>query len=120
MANILIIDDQPDIVRILRRLLKREQCEVVTATSVRHGKDRLRENSPFDVILSDVVLDDGQGTELYTFAQTEQLTGVFVFMSGFGETTIADVIATTDYYFLRKPFVPRDVREILAEAAGRS
>ena len=118
--RILIVDDQADIVRILRRLLKREQCEVVTATSVRHGKDCLRENSPFDVILSDVVLDDGQGTDLYTFAQTEQLTGIFVFMSGFDGSSIGDIIGTTDYYFLRKPFVPRDVREILTQATGGS
>jgi CheY-like chemotaxis protein len=118
--RILVVDDQPDIVRILRRLLKREHCEVITATSVKHGKDRMRTSGPFDVILSDVVLDDGQGTDLYAFAQAEQFAGHFVFMSGFGGTTIADVIGTTDYYFLRKPFVPRDVRKVLAQATGRS
>ena len=46
------------------------------------------------------------------FAQTEQLTGIFVFMSGFDGSSIGDIIGTTDYYFLRKPFVPRDVREL--------
>ncbi len=118
--RVLIVDDQPDIVRILRRLLHRERCEVVTATSVSHARERLRAQGPFDVVVSDIILDDGQGTDLYLFAQAEEIEGKFVFMSGFGGSHIEDVIGTSDYHFMRKPFMPNDVRAILIQAAGRS
>jgi len=118
--RVLVVDDQPDIVRILRRLLTRERCEIVTASSVHHGRERLRDDGPFDVILAGVILDDGGGTELYEFATKEEFGGNFVFMSGFGDTDIAEAIGTTDYGFLHKPFVPSDVHRVLLEASGHS
>ncbi|MGB1698757.1 MAG: ATP-binding protein [Nannocystaceae bacterium] len=114
--RILVIDDQPDILRIIRRLLTREKCEVTTATSLAHAKERLDTKGPFDIILSDVVLGDGDGTQLYLRAREQGITAPFVFMSGFGDSSIANAIGTSSYSFLRKPFAPADVRTTLLKA----
>ncbi|OMD33685.1 MULTISPECIES: response regulator transcription factor [Paenibacillus] len=64
MANILIIDDEPDILALVNNILSKDHHRVTIKTSARHMP--LNEYSTFDLILLDVMMPDMDGFELCT------------------------------------------------------
>ncbi|OMD89947.1 DNA-binding response regulator [Paenibacillus odorifer] len=64
MANILIIDDEPDILALVNNILSKDHHRVTVKTSARHMP--LNEYSTFDLILLDVMMPDIDGFELCT------------------------------------------------------
>jgi len=84
MLRVLLVDDHQDTADVLSRLLSRQGCEVRTAGSVAQAIE-VAANYEFDVLVSDIGLPDGRGTELL-----DQLQNRFgrpiraIAMSGFG------------------------------------
>lgn len=64
LANILIIDDEPDILALVNNILSKDHHRVTVKTSARHMP--LNEYSTFDLILLDVMMPDIDGFELCT------------------------------------------------------
>lgn len=62
--KILIVDDDAGICQSLRDLLEEEHCCVETAPSALHAMESLK-RQPFDLVLSDVVMPDMDGYQLY-------------------------------------------------------
>ena len=60
MARILICDDEPNIVTMISRYAEREGWEVTTASDGRQAIETCRE-TPFDVIVMDVMMPDTDG-----------------------------------------------------------
>lgn len=63
MNNILIIDDEPQIRKLLSRILELEGYEIVQAENCRMALKQLKQYCPA-VVLCDVFLPDGNGVEL--------------------------------------------------------
>lgn len=63
MARILVIDDQKEILDLLRRYLTATGHEVVTADSGHAGR-KLFEQSPVDVVVTDIFMPDQDGLEM--------------------------------------------------------
>ena len=61
--TILIVDDEPDILELVRFNLVQEGFVVQTAVSGREGLERVRQNSP-DLLILDLMLPDVAGTEV--------------------------------------------------------
>jgi len=82
MANILLVDDSTDIRDAVAAVLKSEN-EVSWASSLNEAKDMLNTRH-YDLVLLDIGLPDGDGTEFLAKMQTElegKGTGV-IFLSG--------------------------------------
>src|SRR6185312_13892971 len=62
-ARILVVDDNPDIVMVMRELLISRGYEVVTVTSAEQATAEIDRNTP-DLILSDVIMPGKSGFEL--------------------------------------------------------
>ena len=62
--RVLIVDDDAGICESLKDLLEGERCCIETAPSGVHAMEWL-ERQPFDLVLSDVVMPDMDGYELY-------------------------------------------------------
>lgn len=62
--RVLIVDDDASVCRSLKDLLSAEGCCVETADSGVHGLEQLQRQT-FDLVLSDVVMPDMDGYELY-------------------------------------------------------
>lgn len=114
MEDILIIDDEPAICKLISEILMVAGFEVRCATSVAEGIQAAYAQAP-DLILCDVILSDGTGYELLDAMQRHPgLVGVpFIFVSG-GAKSQEDVrrgmISGADDY-LAKPFKPRELLE---------
>ena len=63
MAKILIVDDDPDICFILKKLLERKGHEAVTSLNG-HEAMKCLELSPFDVVITDLIMPEMDGIEL--------------------------------------------------------
>jgi PAS domain S-box-containing protein len=61
--SLLLVEDHPDTLRLLRRLLESCGYSVMTATDVEGAWTLLRDR-PFDVLVSDIGLPDGTGIDL--------------------------------------------------------
>ena len=82
-ATILVIDDEPSVVRALEGLLRRDGYLVGTASNGRHALARLQEQ-PYDVILSDLHMPDLDGRAFYALllCQYPALRQRVIFLTG--------------------------------------
>lgn len=77
MAKILVVDDDPDFVRLTRRILQSKGYEVVTAASGQQALEVMRKEKP-DLVLLDIMMSyilDGLDV-CREMAQDPQLRGV--------------------------------------------
>ncbi len=85
-ARVLLVDDHPDTLRSMERLLRRRGYLVITATDVASALAEA-ERQPFDVLVSDIGLPDGTGIDLIrrlrqARGQGEEVPGIA--LSGYG------------------------------------
>jgi two-component system response regulator PilR (NtrC family) len=70
-ASVLIIDDEPDILELLRMTLSRMDLAVTTAGDLAEARAALS-GSDFDVCLTDMKLPDGDGLDLVGWMQSNK------------------------------------------------
>jgi len=80
-CRVLLVEDHPDTLRIMAKLLKAMGYRVISATNVSEAL-RLAHDQPFDILLSDIGLPDGTGVDLLRQIKTER-TVKAIAVSGF-------------------------------------
>ena len=111
MTRILVVEDDPAILRGLVDNLRLESYEVVTAVDGEAG-DRLVREAPPDLILLDLMLPKLSGYELCRKLRSEGLTTPILMLTARGEETdrvLGLDLGADDY--VTKPF---SIRELLA------
>lgn len=108
--KVLIVDDEPQIRRLLRAVLERADYAIVEAGNAREAATLLRGERP-DIILLDLGLPDRDGLELVPiFKQQSQTTLIVVSARDATDEKVAALDLGADDY-LTKPF---DTDELLA------
>jgi len=80
--RVLLVDDHPDTLRILSRLLQKWGYSVMTADCVRRAID-CADGERFDVLISDLGLPDGSGLDIMRYVkETYSMPGIA--LSGYG------------------------------------
>jgi two-component system nitrogen regulation response regulator NtrX len=117
MSSVLIIDDEPNIRRMVGALLASEGYEVRDAAEGAQGLARVAESCP-DVVLLDLMMP-GELDGLATLARLrEQVPDVPVIMMS-GKAGLSDAVKATKlgaFNFLEKPLTPEGVLLALASA----
>ena len=121
---ILVIDDEPYILRSLSYLLTREGYHVETASNGEDGLERVRDLRP-PLVFLDIMMPNMNGYEVCEqVKQDPSLAGTYVIMlSAKGQQIDRErgLLGGADEY-MTKPFSPREVaqrvRTILAERAA--
>jgi len=115
--TLLIVDDEPNILTSLSRLLRREGFNILTANSPSEAFEHLAKH-PVQVILSDQRMPDMSGTEF--FARVRQLYPDTIRIVLTGYTDIESVTGAINrgaiYKFLTKPWDDDLLREQIREA----
>ena len=120
--RILVVDDDLGVCQSLRDLLTQEGCEVLVATGGREAIGRL-ENIPVDLVLSDVVMPDLDGYQLYQEVQRRHSGLPVVLMTAFhfdkDHVIKRSKLAGLEDVVYKKPIDPPRLREIIKRHARR-
>ena len=81
--RVLLVEDHPDTMKMLRRLLESSGYVVTTASSVTAAK-ALIESHTFDILVSDIGLPDGTGLELVRSVRAKNLAIPGIAITGYG------------------------------------
>ncbi len=104
-ASILVVDDEPDMVELLRRTVSRELgWKVITAGSGKEGLEAEQRNSP-DLVLLDIKMPDMDGMEVLRILRQRPNPPTVVMMTAYGVIELAvESIRQGAYDFITKPF----------------
>ena len=119
-VSILVIDDEPSLVRALARLLQRDGYVVATARNGRHALAALQAQ-PYDVILCDLRMPELDGRAFYAQLQQRAPTLCPRVMFLTGDSTAADhqaFLAQCGRPWLRKPCSIAAVRHGIQQVLG--
>jgi two-component system NtrC family sensor kinase len=117
--KILVVDDEAEIRETLSEILSGAQHNVATAGSGREALERMAAEH-FDVILTDIRMPDLDGRALYREIERRwpERTGRVVFVTGDTlASTLREFAAESGCPVIEKPFLPSDVRRVVAEMA---
>lgn len=118
--RVLVVDDEREIVELLREILELAGHTVDIADSGERALQSLAE-AEYDIVLSDVRMPGMDGTMLYDMVRSRypQLLARLAFITGDTlSANVAQFLQRTGIPHLAKPFAPRAVRELVAELAA--
>jgi DNA-binding NtrC family response regulator len=120
-VTLLIVDDEPAILKALQRIVRDEGYRVLTALD---GEEALRlvASESVDVVLSDMDMPGMSGLDLMVRLRRNHPAAVRLLLTGRG-TLAAAVGAINDgevYRFMTKPWDIDELREVLRQAAARA
>jgi len=103
--TILLVDDEKSILNALKRILRKEEYKVLTASSGKEGLELLRDNN-VQVIISDQRMPEMSGTEFFSEVIKEFPDIIRIILSGYTDVDV--VIDTINkgsiYKFFHKPW----------------
>ncbi len=106
-SSLLVVDDDPDILRVVRFYLNKLQYRVVTATGGQEALKILRSDPTIELVLSDVMMPEMSGLELLkTIKANEEWAEIPVILIS-AESEISKKVAGLNLGaddFLNKPF----------------
>jgi len=115
-ANILVIDDEPDLRTLYELTLLREGYRVEAAGSVSEAWEHL-EAGQFDAVITDMRLPDGQGMEIIHRIQKDQRSERCVVMTAYGSAENAvEALKAGAFDYLTKPVDLKQFRAVVASA----
>jgi sigma-B regulation protein RsbU (phosphoserine phosphatase) len=119
VPRVLVIDDDPEIHRLLRVRLEARGCEVSAASSGEEGLRRLRELPP-DLVFLDVAMSGMTGIDVLDFIRSERFDVAVILTTAYSSEQVA--IAALRHGaddFLRKPFDRAEFQAALDRTLGR-
>jgi two-component system NtrC family sensor kinase len=117
---VLVVDDEPDIREALSEILAFAQHRVTTASSGQEALQRLA-GERFDVIVTDIRMPDLDGRALYQEIEKRwpTLRNRVVFVTGDTlASSLRDFVTQSGRPVLEKPFLPSEVRRVVADIAA--
>ncbi|BEP57505.1 two-component system response regulator PilR (NtrC family) [Variovorax boronicumulans] len=115
-AQILVIDDEPDLRTLYELTLLREGYRVEAAGSVSEAWQHL-EAGRFDAVITDMRLPDGEGMEIIHRIQKDQRSERCVVMTAYGSAENAvEALKAGAFDYLTKPVDLKQFRAVVASA----
>jgi DNA-binding response OmpR family regulator len=114
MAKVLLAEDDPTMVSLLKTLLKMEGFDVVALSSDANVPDSIVRERP-DVLFMDVHLGKQSGMDIVeSIRKNPETSGLRVVMTS-GLNVKDECLRRGANYFLMKPFMPDDLISVLKQ-----
>ncbi|MGJ7519858.1 sigma-54-dependent transcriptional regulator [Variovorax sp. LT1P1] len=116
IAQILVVDDEPDLRTLYELTLLREGYRVEAAGSVAEAEKHLQAER-FDVVITDMRLPDGLGMEILQRIHREQRSERCIVMTAYGSAENAvEALKAGAFDYLTKPVDLKQFRGVVASA----
>ena len=114
--SVLIVDDDPEFLRAMRKMFEKSGFSVALAGDGREALDALAKDS-FDLIISDVRMPNLNGIELMEEISRKRLSIPVIFITGYGEVeSYMDLMNLGAYEYINKPVNSREILGIARKA----
>jgi len=115
-AHLLVVDDDPVTIDLLKEVLSKEGYEVSTALSGEEAITRGMDN-PFDIIITDVRMGEKDGMEVLRFFKKNAPETTVILITAFGSIeTAIEAIREGAYDYISKPFKLDEIKFTLQRA----
>lgn len=117
-GRVLVVDDEATLLKTIERILGQEQ-DVVAVTSARAALDVVGKGERFDVILSDVMMPEMTGMELFATLNElapDQASRMIFMTGGAFSPEAAKFLNRMGNVSIEKPFRPSAIRAAVQEA----
>jgi DNA-binding NtrC family response regulator len=116
IEKIIVLEDDLVVRKSLEQQLRYKRYDVASATTIAEAQELLTRDN-FDLMIVDVRLPDGSGTDLLKQLQTRPSKPLVVMVSGFGTVDLAvECMSNGAFTFLTKPFSPEQLTVTLKKA----
>ncbi|MCP4118959.1 MAG: sigma-54-dependent Fis family transcriptional regulator, partial [Desulfobacteraceae bacterium] len=117
--NILVVDDEKSIRRLLEKELSSPRRSITTAGNAKEALAAIRQDV-FDVIILDISLPDANGIELMSRFQEEILAIQIILITGYGDVDDAvEAMKTGACDYITKPFDLERIEQVVEKAYQR-
>lgn len=110
--KILIIDDEVDILFMLRKMMERAGFIVTLASNGREGMERFYEDPP-DMVITDIIMPEKEGLEIIREMKKKQPALKVIAISGGGRISADSYLETASYFganrIFQKPFTQSEI-----------
>lgn len=109
--RILVVDDNPDSVTIMRAILEARHYQIQVANSGAEALDMIQKEAP-DLVLLDVMMPEMSGLEVLQRIKDEARTGRLPVILVTAKTHDDDVLSGYQYgadYYITKPFTAKQL-----------
>jgi EAL domain-containing protein (putative c-di-GMP-specific phosphodiesterase class I)/FixJ family two-component response regulator len=115
--SLLLVDDEPSVAHALKRLLRRENLQILIADGGQAGLDILAQH-PVDVIISDQRMPGMTGVEFLKIAKNRYPDAIRIVLSGDSEMrSVTEAVNDGAIYkFLSKPWSDQQLCDCIEEA----
>jgi DNA-binding NtrC family response regulator len=120
-SSLLIVDDEPDMLQLLKRSLAPDlKCDITTASSGETALEHINRTA-FDLVLADIKMSGMDGLALLQLIKRDHPTQTVVMMTAFGQIDLAvEAMRMGAYDFITKPFEHEALVLRLEKALERS
>ncbi len=116
IEKIIVLEDDLIVRKNLEQQLRYRRYDVASASTIAQAQEILNKDN-FDLMIVDVKLPDGDGTELLKQLQSRPVKPLVVMMSGMGTVELAvECMSNGAFTFLTKPFSPEQLAITLKRA----
>ena len=120
MGRILVVDDEPNMRRILASNLRQDHHQIWEAGGVEEAQRSLAAND-FDVVITDQKMPDGEGLTVLASARENDPTLAVILLTAVATIELAvESMRSGAFDFLTKPFQPEVVRATVRRACERT
>ncbi len=112
-GTVLVVDDEPSLVRIMTRVLERFGYDVLTARDGHEAQAVVAEHDgPLDLLVTDVMMPHMRGTELAAWFRSARPDAAVLLVSGYTDSSeVQEWVDADPDVFLAKPFEPEEFLE---------
>lgn len=116
--TILLVEDEAPVRRVARRILEKQGYRVLAAASPSEAEELLaRSGDEIALLLTDVVLPEKNGRELYEEAVKSRPGLRVVYMSGYTDSVVVNHgVLDRESFYLQKPFTPQALTQKVRSA----
>ena len=119
-GNILVVDDEPNIRRVLEAVLARDGHTVQTAANGQQGLDIISKDSSIDLLITDLIMPDINGVELLAAAKElhPQMSVLMITAHGTIKSAV-DAMKLGAFDYVTKPFDLDEIKLVVKNALER-
>ncbi len=116
IEKIIVLEDDLVVRKSLEQQLRYRRYDVASTSTIAEAQELLSKDN-FDLMIVDVRLPDGVGTDLLKQLQARPVRPLVVMISGFGTVDLAvECMSNGAFTFLTKPFSPEQLAVTLKKA----